>query len=85
MGPCEFAYWHREAIRERDFPIEEHLLQDVLPKQPFVGPEVGRLPGEGGTMNSEKAGEEVAIMASEIIKYSLVLIYSEEFANYFNC
>src|SRR4051812_11705296 len=77
----EAADRHGHAVDERHRGVVPRHRGEPPPERELDGPQVRRLPCEGGTMDRAKAGEQVAEVAPEVGVQAPVGVEAEELAD----
>ncbi len=72
-----------EAVNEAEAFITVSLLNQLLPKNFFELPQIGRLAGESSAVERGQGRKQMREVATEVVEYSLVLGESEILANNF--
>jgi hypothetical protein len=65
VGSGKVASGHRETVDQGHLGIEAYPAEQVLPEHLFYGPEIGRLPSEGGAMDRAQSGDPLSVVSVE--------------------
>jgi hypothetical protein len=74
---------NRKTVNQRNIPLDNQILQQLLPKFFFDSPEVGRLTHESRSMPGLQRREKVCEVTTEVKVARLVLIQDQDFTDHF--
>ena len=81
VGAGEEARWQRHRVDEGKGRVMRGEEEQFLPEALLNLPEVGRLPGEGGSMYLAKGGKLSVVMSAEEEVYVLIGVDAEVLAD----